>query len=366
MSSRRPRTRSTLAIVSLALFMVVLDNLIVTVALPSIREDLGASLQQLEWTVNAYTLAFAVALIPGAALGDRFGRKRTFLAGLALFTASSAAAALAPGSGELIAARALQGIGGAIVAPLTLTLLAEAFPPERRGAALGIWSGISGMGIALGPLVGGAVVDGISWQWIFWINVPLGLALLPAAAVMLRESHGPSSRLDLPGIALVATGLFGLVFGLVRGQGDGWTSPLIVASLAGGIAILAAFVAWERRAPEPMLPLSLFAKRTFAVTNGVSFFMYFGTFGSIFLLTQFTQLVMGFSPMEAGVRMLVWTGASALTAPIAGVLAERYGPRGFMAAGLALQASALAWIAFVATASTTFDTLIVPFAMAGV
>jgi EmrB/QacA subfamily drug resistance transporter len=222
------------------------------------------------------------------------------------------------------------------------------------------------MGIALGPLVGGAVVDGISWQWIFWINVPLGLALLPAAALMLRESHGPSSRLDLPGLALVATGLFAVVFGLVRGQGDGWTSPLIVASLAGGFAILAAFVAWERRAPEPMLPLGLFAKRTFAVTNGVSFFMYFGTFGSIFLLTQFAQLVMGFSPFEAGVRMLVWTGAAAVTAPIAGVLAERYGARAFMAAGLALQASALGWIALVATASTTFGELIVPFAMAGV
>src|SRR5215212_5820574 len=208
MQASKPRTGWTLAIVSLALFMVVLDNLIVTVALPSIREDLGASLQQLEWTINAYTLAFAVALIPGAAVGDRFGRKRTFLAGLALFTASSAAAALAPGSAELIAARALQGIGGAIVAPLTLALLAEAFPPARRGAALGIWSGVSGMGVALGPLVGGAVVDGLSWQWIFWINVPLGLALLPAAALLLRESRGPSSRLDLPGLGLVATGLF--------------------------------------------------------------------------------------------------------------------------------------------------------------
>src|SRR3954463_1895738 len=362
---QRTRTRSTLAIVSLALFMVVLDNLIVTVALPSIRRDLGASLQQLEWTVNAYTLAFAVTLIPGAAIGDRFGRKRTFLVGLALFTASSAAAALASGAGELVAARTTQGIGGAIVAPLTLTLLAEAFPPERRGAALGIWSGISGMGIALGPLVGGAVLAGLSWQWIFWINVPLGLALLPAAALLLRESRGPSTRLDLPGVGLVATGLFGLVFGLVRGQGDGWTSPVIVASLAGGLAVLGAFVAWERRAPEPMLPLALFRERTFAVTNGVSFFMYFGTFGSIFLLTQFAQLVMGFSPLEAGVRMLVWTGATAVTAPVAGVLAQRHGPRAFMAAGLALQASALAWMALIAGTATTFAALIVPFAVAG-
>src|SRR3954451_22090839 len=255
---QRPRTRSTLAVVSLALFMVVLDNLIVTVALPSIRRDLGASLQQLEWTVNAYTLAFAVTLIPGAAIGDRFGRKRTFLAGLALFTASSAAAGLAPGAGALVAARALQGVGGAIVAPLTLTLLADAFPAQKRGAALGIWSGISGTGIALGPLVGGAVVEGMSWHWIFWINVPIGLALLPVAAMLLRESHGPSNRIDIPGVTLAAGGLFALVFGLVRGQGEGWANPIIAAALAAGVALLDAFVAWERRPADPMVPMQLF------------------------------------------------------------------------------------------------------------
>ena len=225
-ASPKTRTGATLAIVSLALFMVVLDNLVVTVALPAIREDLGATLQSLEWTINAYTLAFAVMLIPGAALGDRFGRRRLFLIGLSLFTASSAAAALAPTTGALVAARALQGIGGAIVAPLTLTLLADAFPENRRGAALGIWSGISGTGVALGPIVGGAVVDGISWHWIFWINVPIGLALLPVAARVLRESHGPSRTLDLPGFGLASVGLFALVFGLVRGQAEGWTTPL--------------------------------------------------------------------------------------------------------------------------------------------
>ena len=366
MQPPKPRTRWTLAIVSLALFMVVLDNLIVTVALPSIQRDLGATLQQLEWTVNAYTLAFAVTLIPGAAIGDRFGRKRTFLAGLALFTASSAAAALAPGASELVAARALQGIGGAIVAPLTLTLLAEAFPPERRGAALGIWSGISGLGIALGPLVGGAVVSGLSWQWIFWINVPLGVALLPLAAVFLRESHGEATRLDLPGVGLVTTGLFALVFGLVRGQAEGWSSPLIVGSLSAGAVLLALFVAHERRTEAPMVPLDLFAKRAFAVTNGVSFFMYFGTFGSIFLITQFVQQVMGYAPFDAGVRMLVWTGATAITSPIAGILAERRGPRTLMALGLALQAAALAWLAMASGVDSTNSELAAPFAIAGV
>src|SRR3954465_5478323 len=366
MQAPKPRTRWTLAIVSLALFMVVLDNLIVTVALPSIREDLGASLQQLEWTVNAYTLAFAVTLIPGAAIGDRFGRKRTFLVGLALFTASSAAAALASGAGELVAARAAQGIGGAIVAPLTLTLLAEAFPPQRRGAALGIWSGISGLGIALGPLVGGAVVDGLSWHWIFWINVPLGIALLPLAAGFLRESHGASRELDLPGVALVTFGLFGVVYGLVRGQAAGWGSPLILTSLSAGVALLAAFDAWERRAPHPMLPLDLFAKRAFAVTNGVSFFMYFGTFGSLFLITQFVQQVMGYAPFDAGVRMLVWTGATAVTSPIAGVLAERRGPRALMALGLAMQGGALAWLAMASDVTSTNSSLWPPFMIAGI
>jgi EmrB/QacA subfamily drug resistance transporter len=304
-------------------------------------------------------------LLPGSALGDRFGRKRLFLIGLALFTASSAGAALAPTTGALLIARALQGIGAAIVAPLTLTLLADAFPAERRGAALGIWSGVSGAGVALGPLVGGAVVQGISWHWIFWINVPIGLALLPVAASVLRESHGPSARLDVRGFLLAATGLFGLVFGLVRGQSDGWTSATIVSSLVGGVILLAAFVAWERRAPEPMVPLSLFRKRTFAVTNVVSFFMYFGTFGSIFLLTQVLQLVNGYTPFQAGLRMLLWTGATMVVAPIAGVLSERRGSRGFMAAGLALQAGALAWFAAVTSTTTPFSEIAAPLVMAG-
>jgi EmrB/QacA subfamily drug resistance transporter len=364
-ATRSPRTGATLAIVSLALFMVVLDNLIVTVALPAIRADLGASLQSLEWTINAYTLAFAVTLIPGAALGDKFGRKRLFLTGLALFTLSSAAAALAPDTTALVAARALQGVGGAIVAPLTLTLLADAFPAQRRGAALGIWSGISGTGIALGPLVGGAVVESISWHWIFWINVPIGLALIPVAALMLRESHGPSNRIDLPGVTLAAGGLFALVFGLVRGQGEGWTNPIIVAALAGGVALLAAFVAWERRAADPMVPMHLFRNRTFSITNGVSFFMYFGTFGSIFLLTQVLQNIMGYSPFQAGLRMLFWTGASMIVAPIAGILSERYGARNFMATGLALQASALAWFAATTSTTVTFGQVLPAFVMAG-
>src|SRR5881275_3001926 len=218
------------ALTSAAAFMVTLDNLVVTTAIPVIRRDLHAGIGGLEWTVNAYTLTFAVLLLTGAALGDRFGRRRMFVIGLGIFTLASAAAALAPGTGALIAARAVQGAGAAIVTPLTLTLLSEAFPPERRGLAIGAWGGISGLGVALGPLVGGAVVEGISWQWIFWLNVPLGLAVLPMGLARLRESRGPSLRLDLPGVAIVTAGAFGLVWGLVRANSQGWTSPEIVAS----------------------------------------------------------------------------------------------------------------------------------------
>jgi EmrB/QacA subfamily drug resistance transporter len=360
------RPRWTFAIVSVALFMVVLDNLVVTTALPSIRADLGATIQSLEWTVNAYTLSYAVLLLTGAALGDRFGRRRMFVLGLGLFTLSSAAAALAPSTEALIAARAVQGVGAAVVTPLTLTLLAEAFPPERRGLAIGAWSGISGLGVAIGPLVGGAVVDGISWQWIFWLNVPIGLALLPLAARRLSESHGPNRSLDLPGLALAGAGLLGVVYGIVRGSELGWTSTTVLASLIAGGALVAAFLLWERRAPEPMLPLRFFRSRAFTAVNGVSFAMYFGVFGSIFLLAQFFQVTQGYSPLEAGLRTLPWTGMPMLIAPVAGLLSDRIGSRPLMATGLALQAAAIGWLASVSTPTVPYGDLVIPFVMAGV
>jgi EmrB/QacA subfamily drug resistance transporter len=355
----------TLAIVSLGLFMVVLDNLVVNVALPSIRRDLGASIQALEWTVSAYVLAYAVLLLTGAALGDRFGRKRMFIGGIALFTLSSAAAALAPSTGLLIAARASQGVGAAIVTPLTLTLLADAFPPARRGVALGIWSGISGIAVALGPLVGGAVIQLASWHWIFWINVPIGVALIPLAASRLTESHGSARRLDLRGLALSAGGLFGVVYGLVRSQSLGWGEPEVIVALAAGAALLLAFIRYELRAREPMLPLSFFADRGFAVTNAVSMAMYFGMFGSIFFLSQFLQNVLHNTPLQAGVKLLVWTGATMLVSPLAGFFSERYGSRLFMVAGLALQAIALGWLATLAGVHETYASMIGPFVLAG-
>jgi EmrB/QacA subfamily drug resistance transporter len=355
----------TLGLVSVGLFMVVLDNLVVSVALPSIHRQLGASIQSLEWTVNAYVLSYAVLLLTGAALGDRIGRKRMFIAGIMLFTIASAAAALAPSMGLLIAARAIQGVGGAIVTPLTLTLLANAFPPEHRGIALGVWSGISGIAVALGPLVGGAVIQASSWHWIFWINVPIGLVLAPLAARRLAESHGPSRGLDLRGLALASSGLFGLVFGLIRAQTLGWTSVEVVLSLSLGALLLVAFVLNELRAEHPMLPMEFFARRSFAITNVVSLSMYFGMFGSIFFMSQYLQNVLGNSPFQAGVKLLVWTGATMLVSPAAGYFSERYGSRPFMITGLTLQAIALGWLASLAKVDQSYVSMVVPFVFGG-
>src|SRR5213596_668076 len=356
----------TFAITSTALFMVTLDNLVVTTALPVIRNDLHAGLSGLEWTVNAYTLTFAVLLLTGAALGDRFGRRRMFAIGVAIFTAASAAAALAPSIAALDAARAVQGVGGAIVTPLTLTILSAAVPANKRGLALGVWGGISGLAVAFGPLVGGAVVDGISWQWIFWLNVPLGLLLIPLALMRLDESYGPSNRLDLRGLLLASTGLVGIVWGLVRGNEIGWASLQIVGPIVAGLTLLAAFVAWELRAPAPMLPLRFFRNRTCALANAVSLLMSFGMFGAIFLLAQYFQTVQGYSPLQSGLRFLPWTAMPIFIAPIAGALSDRIGGARIMGIGLTLQAIALAWIAAIATPNVPYSELVPPFVLAGI
>ena len=355
----------TLAITSAALFMVSLDNLVVTTAIPVIRRQLHASISQLEWTVNAYTLTFAVLLLTGAALGDRFGRRRLFALGLLLFTGASAAAALSTSANALDVARAVQGVGGAIVTPLTLTLLSAGVPRERRGLALGIWGGIGGLAIALGPLVGGAIVSGISWHWIFWLNVPIGLLLAPLALSRLEESRGTEGGLDLPGLALASSGLLGIVWGLVRGNAHGWTSLGIVGPIAGGLLLLAAFVAWELRADSPMLPMEFFRGRTFALTNIASLLMFFGMFGSIFLLAQFFQTVQGLSPLQSGLRILPWTAMPIFVAPVAGALSDRIGGQRLMAAGLVFQAAGLLWIASIATPTLAYSHFVAPFALSG-
>ena len=355
----------TFAITSVALFMVTLDNLVVTTALPVIRRDLHASLSQLEWTVNAYTLTFAVLLLTGAALGDRFGRRRMFAVGLTIFTLASAWAGLATSATMLDIARAVQGVGGAIVMPLTLTILSAGVPKERRGLALGLWGGISGLAVAFGPLLGGAVVSGISWHWIFWLNVPIGLVLAPLALVRLDESYGPTSKLDLPGLALASSGLFGIVWGLVRGNALGWSSPEIVGALVVGAVLTALFVLWELRAAEPMLPMRFFRNRTFALANLSSLLMFFGMFGSIFLLSQFFQTVQGYTPLQSGLRILPWTAMPILISPLAGAFSDRLGGNRLMGVGLALQALGLAWIAAVSTPTTPYADLVAPFALSG-
>ncbi len=355
----------TFVVTALALFMTSLDNLVVTTALPVIKADLGASLAQLEWTVNAYTLAFAVLLLTGAAFGDRFGRKRVFLAGLTIFTAGSAAAALAPSGDLIVVARAIQGIGAAIVTPLTLTLLSAAVPPERRGLALGAWGGISGLAIAIGPVVGGAIIQGLNWHWIFWLNVPIGIVVLVLGAVRLTESRGPATRLDLPGLGLASSGLLALVWALIHGNGEGWTSTGILAAFAAAAVLLAGFVVREARTPEPMLPLRFFESRQFATVNVVSFVMSFGIFGSIFLLAQFFQIVQGYTPLEAGIRTLPWTGMPIVVAPLAGLALSRVGGRALLAAGMALMGLGLAWIAAVVTPTVEYVRLVPAFVLAG-
>ncbi|MFD8230780.1 MFS transporter [Streptomyces sp. NPDC059696] len=353
-TARRGGAAWALVITSVAGFMAALDNLVVTTALPSIREDLGGGLHDLEWTVSAYTLTFAVLLMFGAALGDRFGRRRLFIAGITVFTGASAAAAMAPGIDSLIAARAVQGAGAAVMMPLTLTLLTAAVPVAKRGMAYGIWGAVNGLAVASGPLVGGSLTEHISWQWIFWLNVPLGLALLPLARLRLAESHGTGAPLDVPGTLLASGGLFGVVYGLVRGPADGWTSSLVLTGLFAGGALLVGFILYSTRAKNPMLPMRLFRSRAFSGINAASLLMFLGMFGSIFLLSQYMQGVLGYSPTEAGLRMLPWTGMPMLVAPIAGILADRVGGRPVVAAGLFLQSLGLGYMAVVATADASY------------
>ena len=362
----RPGSAWAVVITSLALFMATLDNLVVTTALPVIRHHLRAGLAGLEWTVNAYTLTFAVLLLTGAALGDRFGRRRMFLVGLVVFTTASAAAALSPSVGWLVTARAVQGAGGALIMPLSLTLLSAAVSPERRNQALGVWGAIGGVAVAAGPLVGGAVTTGWSWQSIFWINVPVGIVLGVLARWRLTESRGPRQPLDLGGVALASVGLLGIVLALVRANGHGWTSTGVLASFAAGVIGLAGFVMWEQRSNHPMLPMRLFRSRSFSAVNAVALFMSFGMFGSIFFLSQFLQVVQHYSPLGAGLRVLPWTGMPMLVAPVAAALASRFGGTPVLSAGLVLQAVGLAWLALEISPTVSYSSVWLPFAVSGI
>jgi EmrB/QacA subfamily drug resistance transporter len=371
LDTRAVRTRkyglgAVLTAVGIPTFMVTLDNLVVTNALPVIKTELGASLSDLQWFVNAYTLSFAALLLTAAAIGDKLGRRRIFLAGIALFTLASAACALATEPWMLIGARAIQGVGAAAVMPLSLTLLAGAVPEKMRSAAIGIWGGISGLGVAVGPVVGGAVVDGLNWQWIFWLNVPVGVVAVLFAARVLTESRGTAKRLDLLGLVLATAGVLSIVWGVVHGADDGWMSGGVLGSLVAGVALLAAFVGWERRTAAPMLPLRLFSVRAFSVVNITSFTFSVGVFGSVFLLAQFFQVVQGYSPLQSGIRTMPWTMAPMVVAPIAGLIVDKVGPRALIATGQVLLAVALGWLALITTATTQYGEMVLPFVLAGV
>jgi EmrB/QacA subfamily drug resistance transporter len=355
-----------LALTGVGSLMVALDTLVVSTALSTIRVDLGASIEELEWTVNAYNLSFAVLLMTTAALGDRFGRRRLFAGGLGLFAASSAVCALAPNAGLLIAGRAVQGVGAALVMPLGLALLSAAFPAERRGTAIGIFSAITGLSVASGPFIGGAVVEGIDWTWIFWLNVPIGLITIPFVLARIEESFGRDTALDVPGLSLVTGGALGLVWGLVRGNSAGWHSVEVLAALGAGAALLGAFVAWELRAREPMLPMRFFRSRAFSAGNVAIFFVFASLFGAVFFFAQLLQTGLGYGPLGAGLRLMPWTATFMLVAPVAGALADRIGERPLMVGGLLVQAGGMLWIATIAEPGLAYSDLVLPLIVAGV
>lgn len=357
--------RWVLALTSVASFIVVLDSQVLNVALATIRTDLHASIEQLQWTVNAYTLSMAVLLLTGAALGDRFGRRRTFVLGIALFIAASAACALAQSVGWLIAARVVQGAAAAAIMPLAIALLTVAFPPDERGKALGIFTGLTGLAVFSGPVLGGAVTQGLSWHAIFWINVPLGLIAIPLVLSRITESARPGTAFDLAGLGLVSGGVFGLVWGLVRANADGWANAGVIASLTAGALLVIAFVAWEGRAREPMVPLRLFESRAFVAGNLASFLYNAALYGTLFFLPQFFQTAQANDALGAGLRILPWTATLFVVAPLAGSVVNRIGERRLIVVGLLLQAAGIAWLAAIAAPSVAYAQLVAPLIVAG-
>jgi EmrB/QacA subfamily drug resistance transporter len=354
-----------LALASLGSFMAVLDAMVVATALSTIRADLGTSIEALEWAMNAYNLNFAVLLLTGAALGDRFGRRRMFTMGLGLFVAASAACALSHSAVSLIAARAVQGAGAALVMPLAMALLSAAFPPEERAKALGIFSSITGVALIIGPVLGGAIAAGFAWQSIFWLNIPIGLIVIPLARHRVPESFGPGKALDIPGVALVTAAALGLVWGLMRGNTAGWTSTEVAVAFVAGLLFAAGFVAWELRAEHPMVPMRFFGARAFSAGIGAIFLFNAAMYGALFFLPQFLQTGQGYGPLGAGLRLLPWTATLFVVAPVSGSLVNRVGERPLIAFGLALQTLGLAWIALIAAPDAAYAEFVAPLVAAG-
>ena len=356
----------TVLLTSVAYFMVALDTLVVVTALPSIHRDLGGNVGALQWTVNAYVLAFGATIITAAAIGDLIGRRRMYVFGLCLFTAASAACALAPDITVLIAFRAIEGVGAGIIMPLGLTLLTSAFPAERRGAVVGIWGGVAGLAVASGPLIGGAVTQGLDWHWIFWVNVPIGVLAIIGSRLRLADSRGPATRLDLPALVLVAAGVGALTWGLVQAGQSGWDSTQTLAALFLGAALILAFLAWERRAAEPMIPPGLFRSASFSAAVATQFLLAAGIYSAAFLTSQYFQFALGDSPLGTGLRFLPWTATPMVIAPIAGAMFDKVGARPLVMPGLLMQAAGFAWIVYLAGRPAGYASYIAPLLVAGV
>ncbi len=358
--------RLTVLLTAGAYLLITLDALVVVTALPSIHADLGGGAGNLPWIINAYALTFAAGIITAAALGDRLGRRRTYVAGLVLFSLASAACALAPNLGLLIGFRAVQGLGAAVVMPLGLTLLTSTFPADRRGAVVGIWGGVAGLGVASGPLVGGVVTEGLDWHWIFWVNVPLGIAAVVAILRVLPETYGPRSRLDPVGMVAASGAMASIVWGILRAPDAGWGSAEVLVALSLGALLLAAFVGWESVAPEPMVPLSLFRSGVFSAAAGTQFLMAASIFATAYVTSQYFQISRGDSPLGTGLRFLPWTMTPLLVAPVAGRLVDRVGARAIAAPGLVLQAAGFLWILHAAHTHASYAAFVAPFVLAGV
>src|SRR5712671_5068229 len=356
----------TLGVTALASFMMALDGQVITTALATIRGDFGASVETLQWTVNGYNLTFAVLLLTGAALGDRFGRRAMFAAGIFLFTLASMACALSGSVEALIAARSAQGAGAALVMPLAMAILSGAFAKEERARALGIFSGVTGFALIIGPAIGGFITESFGWRWIFWINLPIGLIAIALVGMRLRESFGPKADLDILGMVVVAATALALVWGLLRGNVAGWTSAEVMSTLAAGVLLAAAFVVWELRAQAPMVPMRLFRSRAFAAGIAASFLFYAAMYGVLFLLPQFLQTALGYGPLGAGLRLLPWTATLFVTSPVAGAVVNKFGERRLVVAGLLMQAIGLGWIAAVAAPGLAYSNLVAPLVLAGV
>jgi len=355
-----------LGLTSTGYFMVVLDSVVVITALPRMQRDLHVSLSSLQWTLNAYGIAFAAGIITAAALGDRLGRRKLFTSGLALFTVASVACALAPTASALIAARTVQGLGGAIVLPLSLTILTTAFPADRRGMIVGIYGGLAGLAVAMGPIVGGAVTQGINWHWIFWINVPIGVVAVLLGVRLLPESYGARERLDLIGVGLVTAGVVSLVWALSRANDVGWSSAEVVSTLLAGAVLLGAFVWWESSVSEPMVPLRMFSVRDFAIGNLATFLMSGAIFAAGLLVTEYFQLARHFSPVGAGVRLLPFFATPMFVSPIAGALSDRIGRRPIMVVGLSMLTAGFVWVAWHGSLATSWIELVIALLIAGV